>query len=67
MTRRRAKTDAGVTATALDRAVAREDWEAVALYVLVAFARIVRETPAGTLDDLLAVLAEDGGSDAPAR
>ena len=67
MTRRRAKTDAGVKATALDRAVEREDWEAVALYLLVAFARIVRETPAGTLDDLLAVLAEDGGSDAPAR
>lgn len=67
MKRRRAKAEADATATALDRAVAREDWEAVALYLLVAFARIVRETPAGTLDDLLAVLAEDGGSDAPAR
>lgn len=67
MRRRRTKTHAQATATtALDRAVAREDWEAAALYALLAFARVVRETPAGTLDDLLAALAREDDGDAAA-
>jgi hypothetical protein len=67
MTPRRAKAHANATATALDRAVVREDWEAAALYALLAFARVVREMPAATLDDLLAALAREGDGDAAAR
>jgi hypothetical protein len=68
MTPRRAKAQANAAnVAALDRAVAREDWEAAALYALLAFARVVREMPAATLDDLLAALAREGDGDAAAR
>jgi hypothetical protein len=63
-----ARVTGGRTATsALDRAIARDDWEAAALYVLVAFARMVRETPAATLDDLLSALAGEDGDAAASR
>lgn len=49
-------------ATPLAAAIARRDWERASLYVLVAMARALRQAPASTLDDLVAVLvdARDG-------
>jgi hypothetical protein len=44
-------------ATPLERAIARRDWDAAALYALVLFARVLRDAPETTFDDLLAVLA----------
>jgi hypothetical protein len=53
-------------ATALDRAVRRNDWERVALALLIALAAAARNAPPGTIDDLLALLSgEEARDDAP--
>jgi hypothetical protein len=52
--------------TALDRAVRRNDWERVALALLIALAAAARKAPPGTIDDLLALLSgEEARDDAP--
>jgi hypothetical protein len=53
-------------ASALDRAVRRNDWERVALALLIALAAAAREASPGTIDDLLALLSgEEARDDAP--
>lgn len=49
---------AGGTA-AMARAVRRGEWERLSLYLLLAFAAAADRAPAGTIDDLLALLADE--------
>ena len=52
--------------TAMARAVRRDEWERLSLYLLLAFAAAARRAPAGTIEDLLALLAdEEAGDDGP--
>lgn len=41
----------------LSRAIARQDWEVAALYLVLGVARAAARLPAGTAEDLLRVLA----------
>ncbi len=43
---------------ALAAAIRRDDWERVALYLALAVAVAARNAPPGTIDDVLAMLAE---------
>mgnify|MGYP001611494211 CR=1 FL=1 len=51
---------------ALARAIERSDWERASLLLLIAVARVARNTPPGTIDDVLAFLSdreEDGDAE----
>ncbi|MEX0750495.1 MAG: hypothetical protein WD359_06765 [Dehalococcoidia bacterium] len=50
--------------TGLARAIKRRDWDAAALYALLALARAIEDAPEATLDDLLAALTLTEDSDA---
>ena len=53
-------------ASALSLAIERSDWERASLLLLVALARVARNTPPGTIDDVLAFLSgreEDGDAE----
>ena len=45
---------------ALALAIEGGDWERASLLLLIALARAARAAPPGTIDDLLALLSEDG-------
>lgn len=49
---------------AVASAIERGNAESVALCLLVALARALAAAPPGTIDDLLALLAEEGAGDA---
>jgi len=49
--------------TPITRAIERRDWDRAALYVLLAFSRVLRETPGAALEDLLAALTPAEESD----
>lgn len=50
--------------TAMALAVRRGEWERLSLYLLLAFAAAARRAPAGTIEDLLALLADEEAGDA---
>jgi hypothetical protein len=50
-------------AGALERAVRRNEWERVALALLIALADAARRAPPGTIDDVLALLSDEEGRD----
>jgi len=45
--------------SALAVAIRRGDWERAGLLLLVAMAEVTRSAPAGTIDDLLALLSDE--------
>lgn len=54
-------------AGALGRAIKRNDWERVALALVLALAAATRKAPPGTIDDLLAMLSTEEAADDPPR
>lgn len=53
--------------TALERAIQRNDWERVALALLVALAAAARVAPPGRIDELLDALSGEEPADGPGR
>lgn len=61
--RRRDRRQAQSMNGALALAIERSDWERASLLLLIAVARVARNTPPGTIDDVLSFLSggeEDG-------
>ena len=53
-------------ASAIEQAIRRNEWERIALALLIALAAAARNAPPGTIDDLLALLSiEEAADDAP--
>ena len=59
--------EVGGRANAVALAVERADWERVALLVLIGVARVARELPGASVDDVLALLEEEARDDDRAR
>lgn len=52
---------------AMRRAIRRNDWERIALALLVALDAAARNAPAGTIDDLLTLLSAEEARDDTVR
>ncbi len=46
-------------ASAIELAIARGEWERMSLLLLIAMTEAVRQAPAGTIDDVLALLSDE--------